>query len=120
MTLVNIGRKLDKNMFIAKVVGQSMEPLIPNNSYCVFRANVTGSRQGKVVLVEHQEIGNIESHSICVVKKYRSEKHYNEDGTWAHERIILESLNKEYNPIILSNRPENEFKVIAEFAAVIH
>ena len=96
-----------------------MEPLIPNNSYCVFRANVTGSRQGKVVLVEHQEIYDIETHSRCVVKKYRSEKHYNKDGTWAHERIILDSLNQEYKPIILSNRSAEEFKVIAEFIAVI-
>lgn len=42
----------DRNMFVAEVVGHSMEPRIPDGSLCVFRGNVTGSRQGKLVLVE--------------------------------------------------------------------
>lgn len=44
------GRKLNMDMFIAKVVGHSMEPAIPNGSYCIFRIERGGSRNGTVVL----------------------------------------------------------------------
>ena len=38
------GLRLNKNMFVAKVNGKSMEPRIPEESYCIFPANVVGSR----------------------------------------------------------------------------
>ena len=44
--------KLDRNMFAARVVGRSMEPLIPDGSICLFHAGVTGSRQGKRLLIQ--------------------------------------------------------------------
>jgi uncharacterized protein len=116
---VSISRKLNKNMFVAKVVGHSMEPLIPNNSYCVFNANVLGSRQGKIVLVQHHDIFDIDTSSSYTVKRYRSEKKIDNIGSWQHEKITLESLNKKYEPIILIKNLEDEFKVIAEFVAVI-
>jgi hypothetical protein len=33
---VDLGRKLRRGMFVAQVVGKSMEPPIPDGSYCVF------------------------------------------------------------------------------------
>ena len=44
--------RLTLEMFVARIVGRSMEPLIPDGSLCVFRRGVTGSRQGRLVLVE--------------------------------------------------------------------
>ncbi|MEP6714375.1 MAG: hypothetical protein ABJC09_02300, partial [Terriglobia bacterium] len=35
--------RLTPDMFVARVVGRSMEPLIPDGSLCVFRAGVKGS-----------------------------------------------------------------------------
>ena len=32
-------------MFAAQIVGNSMEPVIPDGSYCLFRAPVEGTRQ---------------------------------------------------------------------------
>jgi hypothetical protein len=46
-------RPLRSGMFVAQVVGQSMEPAIPDGSYCLFSAPVAGSRQGRTVLVQH-------------------------------------------------------------------
>jgi hypothetical protein len=40
-------RRLGPGMFVAQVVGRSMEPLIPNGSWCLFRSPVEGSRQGR-------------------------------------------------------------------------
>lgn len=116
---VDIGRKLNDKMFIAKVVGHSMEPLIPNNSYCVFRADVVGSRQGKIVLAQHHDIADIDTRSSYTVKRYKSEKKFEKDGSWRHEKIILEPLNKQYRSIVLPKCVEGEFKIIAEFVSIL-
>ncbi|HNT98290.1 MAG TPA: DUF2075 domain-containing protein [Elusimicrobiales bacterium] len=52
------GLKPDRNMFIARVTGRSMEPKLHDGDYCVFRANVAGTRQGKIVLVQHSSISD--------------------------------------------------------------
>ena len=39
-----------------KAYGSSMEPTIKEGDYCIFRANVVGSRQGKIVLAQHRDI----------------------------------------------------------------
>jgi ATP-dependent helicase YprA (DUF1998 family) len=42
--------------FIAKVSGKSMEPLVPDGSWCVFTSPVIGSRDEKKLLVWHPSI----------------------------------------------------------------
>jgi len=116
---VNIARKLNKKMFIAKVVGRSMEPLIPDNSYCIFSSDVVGSRQGKIVLVQHHSIHDSDTGGSYTVKKYTSKKKHKPDETWEHEEIILLPLNKTYEPITISSGEAGDFKVIAEFIDVI-
>lgn len=116
---VDIGRKLNNKMFVAKVIGSSMEPRIPSDSYCVFSADVVGSRQGKIVLVQHHEISDSDTGGSFTVKEYWSKKKLEQDGTWAHEKIVLQPLNKAYEPIVLSEDAEGEVKVIAEFVAVL-
>lgn len=49
---VETPRSLRSGMFVAKVVGNSMEPTIPDGAYCLFTRPVTGTRQGRTVLVE--------------------------------------------------------------------
>ena len=46
----------EKGMFVARVDGKSMEPLIPEGSYCLFRPPSTGSREGKNLLVWHSGV----------------------------------------------------------------
>jgi DUF2075 family protein len=115
----NISKKLDSNMFIAKVVGHSMEPRIPDSSHCVFRKYIGGSRQGLIVLAQHHEIHDPETGNSYTIKKYQSEKQINDDGTWRHTKIMLEAINKEYGVIDLSKYQEDEIKIIAEFISVI-
>ncbi len=54
-----------------------------------------------------------------MVKKYKSKKKFDEDGSWSHEQIILEPLNNEFKPIIIDNADESEFMVIAEFVTLL-
>ena len=111
-------KKLDESMFIVKAVGKSMEPEIPDNSYCIFRFNPAGSRKNKIVLVQHRGIGDPEAGGEYTIKKYSSEKVHNKDGTWKHASITLSPLNPKYKPMVFENEGEGfetEFKVIGEF-----
>jgi SOS-response transcriptional repressor LexA len=108
--------KLTREMFIARIAGRSMEPMIPDGSLCVFRAGVTGSRQGRLVLVEALGRGVNDRHTV---KRYRSDKIQNPDGTWAHQRIRLEPLNPEFEAWDLDPADAENLRVIAEFVRVL-
>lgn len=113
---VPLGLRLAEGMFVARIVGHSMAPRIPDGSLCVFRAPVTGSRQGKLVLVEHMGGGTNDRYTV---KRYVSRKSQRPDGTWTHERIRLEPLNPEYEAWDL-NPEEDRFRVLAEFVQVLY
>ena len=115
--------QLTEGMFVAQVVGRSMEPLIPDGSYCIFRAPVVGSRQGKRLLV--QEIEGAGSSGAFTVKRYTSRKRQvpQEQGgesEWQHESIRLEPLNPEFGSFDLTvDEFESRYRVIAEFVQVL-
>jgi hypothetical protein len=114
-----IPRTLNKDMFVAKVVGKSMEPTIPDGSYCVFRYDKGGSRNGFVVLAECHFISDPETTRQFTIKRYKSEKEFFDDGTWRHKKIILSPDNKDFNDIVLEDVPAVEFRVVAELVAVL-
>jgi SOS-response transcriptional repressor LexA len=100
-------------MFVAQVVGRSMEPLIPDGSLCVFRAPVTGSRQGRVVLIEN--FGENDFAARYTVKRYA--RHAGRDESAEREAPIrLEPLNREFEAFELEG---DRFRVIAEFVQVL-
>ena len=113
-----IGR-LNINMFIVQAVGHSMEPRIHDGDYCVFNRNVAGSRQGKIVLVQHWSYIDEDYSGAYSIKKYSSTKSYDEYGSWQHEKIELLPLNKAYDPIVINVEDADEFRVIGEFVGVI-
>ncbi len=106
--------RLDENMFVARIQGHSMEPRIPDGSLCVFRRNVVGSRQNRLVLVRNSELADDNQYTV---KRYKSEKSYADDG-FAQTRIRLESLNPAY-PSWDLDEEESKYQVIAEFVAVL-
>jgi SOS-response transcriptional repressor LexA len=103
-------------MFVASIAGRSMEPRIPDGSLCVFRSGVTGSREGRLVLVEHLGGGSNDRHTV---KRYHSIKRQRPDGTWEHEMIRLEPLNPEFEAWEL-NPEEDRFRIVAEFVQVLY
>jgi hypothetical protein len=110
------GLRLQEGMFIAQVTGRSMEPLIPDGSYCIFRAPVVGSRQGKRLLIEQTGGVGADPASRYTVKRYTSRKTETEDGAWEHAAIRLEPLNPEFEAFDLG---PGDFRVIAEFVRVL-
>jgi uncharacterized protein len=116
---VSIGRTLSKDMFIAQVKGRSMEPMISEGTYCIFRFERGGSRNGKVVLVKSRHVNDPDDGAQYTVKRYFSEKNFYADGTWDHKKITLVSDNREYEDIVLEGIPPREFEVIAEFISCL-
>jgi uncharacterized protein len=109
-------------LFVAQVVGESMNRRIPNGAWCLFRANPAGTRQGKVVVVQHRSIEDPDTGGRYTVKLYASEKVPAEDGGWRHERITLQpdSDRSEFAPIDISLREgDDSFQVVAEMLLVL-
>jgi len=106
--------------FVCKVVGESMNKRIPNGSYCLFRKDYGGSRNGKTVLVESTYVQDSDFGSGYTVKEYHSTKLMDEDG-WHHESITLKPLSTKdsYENIELTGDELTDFKVVGIFDRVI-
>jgi type I restriction enzyme R subunit len=111
-------QRLRRGMFVAQVIGKSMEPAIPGGSYCLFRAPVEGTRQGKTVLVQLRDATDPESSERYTVKRYRSDK-ISVGESWRHEKITLASVNLDFAPIVLTGADEGALQVIAELVEVL-
>ncbi|MDX8382276.1 MAG: DNA/RNA helicase domain-containing protein [Ghiorsea sp.] len=109
-----------QNMFACKVVGESMNKVIPNGSTCLFRFDSGGSRNGKIVLVEHSDNVDGDSGSHYTVKEYESMKAQDEDG-WHHEKILLKPLSDDssFESMEITEDESSYFKVVGEFLKVL-
>jgi phage repressor protein C with HTH and peptisase S24 domain len=108
------GMRLSPDLFVAHVVGRSMEPRIPDGSLNLFRLHPAGSRQGKILMIER--FGVADRSARYTVKRYTSVKRQLSEDEWEHERIRLEPLNPEFEPWDVEPR---DFAVVAEWLRVI-
>ena len=113
------GGKLNRNMFIVQAKGHSMEPVIHDGDYCVFRANPAGSREGKILLVQNHTLYDSEYGGSYAIKQYSSIKTFNQNGTWQHSSIQLKPLNPDFSIIQLDETCADEFRVIGEFVSIV-
>jgi phage repressor protein C with HTH and peptisase S24 domain len=116
---VNTSRRLASGMFVAQVVGKSMEPRIPDGAYCLFSSPIAGTRHGRAVLVQLRDGADPETGERYAVKRYESVKAASEDGTWRHVRITLRPENPSFQPIELTADDEASVRVIAEVVEVL-
>lgn len=108
-----------ENYFACRVVGESMNKVIPNNSICLFEMYSGGSRNGRIVLVEMTDFMDVDSGSNYTIKEYSSKKTMSEDG-WLHEEIILiPKSNGDSKPIILRDEETIRLKVVGLFVRVL-
>lgn len=112
--------KPSKDLFACIVEGESMNKIIPNGSICLFRKYSGGSRNGKIVLVEHTSKQESEFGSGYTVKEYNSKKSI-EQGQWSHQSIMLRPLSysSEFTDITLSEDESINLNVIAIFECVL-
>jgi uncharacterized protein len=109
-----------RGLFVARVVGESMNRRIPNGSWCLFRLNPQGSRQGKVILTQLRD-ADPETGARYTVKVYESEKTSAADGQWRHSAIVLrpDSTSCGFEPIRLDPNDAESLRIVAELVAVL-
>jgi SOS-response transcriptional repressor LexA len=108
------GMRASEDLFVAHVVGKSMEPRIPDGSLNLFRLHPAGSRQGKILLI--QRFGVLDETARFTVKRYTSKKVHRSEDEWEHERIRLEPLNPDFEAWDVEPQ---DFAVVAEWLRVI-
>lgn len=113
------GIAVGKNLFACRVLGESMNRIIPNGAICIFRLDPGGSRNGKIVLVECADIQDGDEGSRYTVKEYESIKADAEDG-WRHQRIRLKprSTDSGFVPIEIDGDDEYRYRVVGEFICI--
>lgn len=106
--------------FVAQVVGESMNKRIPNGAWCLFNENPGGTRNGKIVLVQHRAIEDPDNGSCLTVKLYRSEKTMSGDEL-VNERVILKPVTSAhgYRDIVIEDDDLHDLRVVGEFVAVL-
>ena len=105
-------------LFVAQVEGPSMNRRIPAGSWNLFRAAPAGTREGKIVVVQHRDIADPDTGGRYTIKRYRSEKVADDAGGWRHKRIVLQPETDQpgYEPIVLELGPEQDaVQVVAEW-----
>ena len=108
-----------ESLFACKVVGESMNKIIPNGATCLFRLERGGSRNGKIVLVERSDSIDGDSGSHYTVKEYESIKV--EDGSdWYQRKILLKpnSYDNSFKTIELLD-DNSRYRVIGEFVRIL-
>ncbi len=105
-------------MFIAQVVGESMNRRIRNGSWALFRADDGGSRQGKIVLAERNEIGDPENAGRYTLKLYDARKIEGMDGI-EYQAVVLrpDSTDPRYKPVDLDLEDPDRARIIAVLVA---
>lgn len=110
-------------LFVAQVVGESMNKLIPNGAWCVFRQNPVGSRQGKIVIACHDGFRDPELGGSFTVKRYSSEKRDDGQGGWEHSvvRLTPESTDLGFEALVFEADAveEGELRIVAELVEVL-
>jgi SOS-response transcriptional repressor LexA len=115
-------RTLREGMFVAQVTGRSMEPRIPDGAWCLFQGPVTGTRNGRIVLVRLRDAVDPDSQEKFTVKQYSSVRvasDEGEEGEWRHEVIQLSPINREFAPMEFRDNPDDRLQVVAEFLEVV-
>ena len=106
--------RLREGMFVARVVGRSMEPLIADDALCIFRTPVTGSRFGRNLLIE--KFDETDFAARYTVKRYARQGALSESAD-REAPIRLEPLNPAFQPFDLTS---DRFHVVAEFVQVLY
>lgn len=108
-------------LFVAQVIGESMNRRIPNGSWCLFRANPAGTRVGKVVVAQHRSINDADLGGSYTVKVYTSGKEASDDGVWQHSYIHLkpDSDDAEFAPLIFERNAAEDVCIVAELVAIL-
>jgi hypothetical protein len=110
---------LRRGMFVAQVVGHSMEPQIPDGAWCLFSRPVLHIRQDIIGLVQSRDISDPDTGGNYTIKRIRRLKGITADGTEGYTAVQLEPVNPGYPVLELQQTSDDDVRVVAEFVEVI-
>jgi SOS-response transcriptional repressor LexA len=112
---VNPSHALRKGMFVARVVGRSMEPLIPDGAYCLFQFKAPQVRNDLVGLFQLYSAEDPELGGRFTVKKLKvSARSDLDEGLRRVATLVPE--NPMFEPIPVA---ADDIKLVAEFLEVL-
>jgi hypothetical protein len=114
---VGIGKKKSKSMFVMRMEGQAMEPLISDGHFVVFDSDIKGSLDGTMLFVYGKDIRDPNRSSHLTVRRFKIISAGAKTGE--HPEIILDALHPDYQRFHLKNPEKGAFKIIARFVCGI-
>jgi superfamily II DNA or RNA helicase/SOS-response transcriptional repressor LexA len=121
-TLIEGPKNSSKSEYFAcKIIGESMNRVIPNGSICLFKPYSGGIRNGKILLIENRDIQDPDFNSAFTIKTYSSEKIVTEEN-WEHTSIVLRpnSFDSTYQNIIITEENAVEMRIVGEFVEILN
>jgi transcriptional regulator with XRE-family HTH domain len=111
-------RRPRPGMFVAKIVGRSMAPQIPDGAYALFEGPAQASGEGEVLLVEHRDWLDPDTRGRYTVKRvYFVERR---EGRRKRRFVRFVSVNRDYPPVELElDEGDENLRVIARFVGVL-
>ncbi len=106
--------------FVASVEGESMNRRVPSGSWVLLSTEMRGTKQGRMVLAERNELGDPEDSGRFTLKIYDARKQETDDGP-VYEQVLLrpDSTESGYRPITLDLDDDERPMIIAWVVAVL-
>lgn len=106
--------RLRPGMFIARIVGESMNRRIANGSWALFATDFAGSRQGRLVLAERHELGDAGDSGRYTLKRYDARKTETDAGI-AYQSVTLhpDSTDPRYRSIEIDLDDPDRPRIVA-------
>jgi superfamily II DNA or RNA helicase/HKD family nuclease len=110
--------KPNSSYFACKIVGESMNKIIPNGSICLFRPCPDGGKTGMNLLIENRDIQDFDFNSCFTIKQYSSVK---TNDNSENEIIILSPKSDDgtYVDMVFNKENGGGMTVIGEFVKVL-
>lgn len=110
------GIAITNKMFAGRVVGDSMEPIIPKGSLCLFERKFLASWHNKIVCLQLRDAMDPDTGGKMAVKWCRVRTDRDDFGE-SIVKVTLESENPKYDPIELAG--DEELSGIAAFVGLL-
>lgn len=110
--------RLHEGCFVARVVGRSMEPALPDGAWAIFSRRVSDNPTGKVVIAQYGGLVDADTAASYTVKRFRGVQASPEsESPWVEVR--LEPDNGAFAPIVVRRERLGDLAIVAELVAVL-
>ena len=117
---VSDGPPIDDRHFACKIIDDSMSRVIPKGAICLFRKHTEGNQDGKIVLIEHRNDDSDEGRSDFMIRELECMSLVQDgDAPSQHVRFLPRSSDPSFEPLVLSNRGIDHFRVLGLFIKVL-